>query len=81
MSWRDHQSIADTADGLDQQGIGGIALDLPPQPVDLNIDRTFADVFNLRGLAYSRKDEFRKAIGSEIQRWAKVVKDANIKPE
>ena len=29
----------------------------------------------------STPDEFRKAIGSEIQRWAKVVKDANIKPE
>ena len=29
----------------------------------------------------STPDEFRKAIGAEIQRWAKVVKDANIKPE
>jgi tripartite-type tricarboxylate transporter receptor subunit TctC len=29
----------------------------------------------------STPDEFRKSIGSEIQRWAKVVKDANIKPE
>ena len=29
----------------------------------------------------STPEEFRRAIGSEIQRWAKVVKDANIKPE
>jgi tripartite-type tricarboxylate transporter receptor subunit TctC len=29
----------------------------------------------------STPEEFRKAIASEIQRWAKVVKDANIKPE
>ena len=29
----------------------------------------------------SSPEEFRKAIVSEIQRWAKVVKEANIKPE
>ncbi len=29
----------------------------------------------------STPDEFRKAIASELQRWAKVVKDANIKAE
>jgi tripartite-type tricarboxylate transporter receptor subunit TctC len=29
----------------------------------------------------STPDEFRAALASEIQRWAKVVKDANIKME
>jgi tripartite-type tricarboxylate transporter receptor subunit TctC len=29
----------------------------------------------------STPDEFRKSIASEMQRWAKVVKDANIKAQ
>lgn len=29
----------------------------------------------------SAPQQFREAIASEIQRWAKVVKDANIKPQ
>ena len=29
----------------------------------------------------SSPDEFREALASEIKRWAKVVRDANIKPQ
>src|SRR6201991_2660768 len=43
ISWRRHQAIADAAHRLQEQGIGGIALDLAPQAVDLHIDRAFVD--------------------------------------
>ena len=39
---RHHQPVADAAHGLNEQRIGGIALDLAAQPVDLHIDRAFA---------------------------------------
>src|SRR6266550_4404472 len=42
-SRRCDQAIADAAHGLQEQGIGGIALDLAPQPVDLHVDRAFVD--------------------------------------
>src|SRR5580698_2773755 len=37
-SWRCDQAIADAAHRLQEQRIGGIALDLAPQPVDLDVD-------------------------------------------
>ena len=43
ISWRGHQPVADAAHGLHQQRIGGIALDLAPQPVDLHVNGTLAD--------------------------------------
>ena len=42
-SWRRHQPVADAAHGLHQQRIGGIALDLAAQPVDLHVDGALAD--------------------------------------
>src|SRR5216683_1286605 len=42
-SRRCDQAIADAAHRLQEQGIGGIALDLAPQTVDLHVDRTFVD--------------------------------------
>src|SRR6267154_4801495 len=56
-SWRRHQPIADSAHGLDEQWVGGIALDLAPQPVDLNVDRAFAD-----GAAIAGKREARHRV-------------------
>src|SRR5664279_1099698 len=38
-SRRGDQAIADAAHRLQEQGIGGIALDLAPQTVDLHVDR------------------------------------------
>ena len=43
-------------------------------------DKARLDAMGVEVIA-SSPEEFRSAIGSEIQRWAKVVREANIKPE
>ena len=48
-SWRRHQPVADAAHGLHEQRIGGIALDLAPQPVDLHVDRALAGAAAVAG--------------------------------
>src|SRR6266436_7853086 len=42
-SGRRDQTIADAAYRLQEQRIGGIALDLAPQPVDLHVHRALVD--------------------------------------
>src|SRR6516165_8841720 len=42
-SGRSHQTIADAANRLQEEWIGGIALDLAPQAVDLHVDRALID--------------------------------------
>src|ERR1700730_6814591 len=53
-SWGRHQPITDAAHGLDEQRVGGIALDLAPQTVDLNVDRALADGAAIAGERESR---------------------------
>src|SRR5277367_4121225 len=43
VSRRRDQAIADAAHRLQEQRIGGIALDLAAEPVDLDVDRAFVD--------------------------------------
>ena len=40
----DGEAVADAADGLQPDRVGRIALDLAPQAVDLDVDRTLADI-------------------------------------
>ena len=43
LLWRGYQPIADAAHRLQEQRIGGIALDLAPQAVDLHVDGALVD--------------------------------------
>src|ERR1700722_16177787 len=49
-----HQPITDTANGLHDERIARIALDLAPKPIDLHVDRALADRFAVSGKRLAR---------------------------
>ena len=71
-----HQPVADAAHGLHEQRIGGIALDLAAQAVDLHVDRALADRAAVAGERHARHGLARRR-GEHAQHLALAVGQAD----